>query len=138
MGQLCLRMSAEFLDGDLADEPDSGVETEVLIALCTDARVDAAQLPKGRPNRGWWADALEPELEPYGSAGWLLEGATPTPDNAALLSEYAAEAVAPIIRAGRLLRFEAHPDQAGVHLTLSPVLTLPEGAERRLGLLRVN
>jgi phage gp46-like protein len=149
---LTLRFDPVELDGDLADvADDSGVETEALIALATDARVDAADLvdallsdlgivapPSGRPNRGYWADVVLDDGEQTGSRLWLLEGATASEVSIARVEALVAETLEPIVRAGRITGFDAGVSVDGQNIIVAPTLRLPDGSTRTLGALRVN
>jgi phage gp46-like protein len=136
---LSLRMDPLNLDGDLADESDaSGVETEALIALCTEARVDPSMLGKGRINRGYWADSVLQDGEQLGSSLWLLEDAASASDAAARAEQYVREALAPILASGRIVAVEAGVSITGQHIQVAPRLTLPDGSDRELGALQVN
>lgn len=149
---LSLRFDPVELDGDLADvADDSGVETEALIALATDARVDPSDLddlllrdlgiaapPTGRPNRGYWADAVLNDGEQTGSRLWLLEGAPVADVSIARVEELVAEALAPIVRAGRIASFDAGVSIDGQSIVVAPTLHLPDGSTRTVGPLRVN
>ena len=137
--RLTLRFDSVELDGDLADESDdSGVETEALIALATDARVDASELPDGVPNRGWWADFVDPDGEQIGSSLWLAEK-EPASDAAAARAEpLVAAALQPLVDAGRATSFTANVARTGQQLTIAPRIELPDGASVALGALRVN
>lgn len=138
--QLTLRFSPTELDGDLADETDaSSVETEALIAIGTDRRVDASQLPDGVPNRGWWADSVWPnDGEQIGSALWLLEGAQADDASVARAEELLAEALSPMQAAGRIASFQSLLERTGQYLDIAPVLVLPDGSTASFGALRVN
>lgn len=149
--RLTLRFDPVELDGDLSDvADDSGVETEAIIALGTDRRVDPSDLvdaflgaigiaqPGGRPNRGYWADAVLDDGDPMGSRLWLLEGAPVATVTTARVEELVAEALDPIVRAGRLTGFDAGVEMVADSIVIKPALRLPDGSERKLGPLRVN
>lgn len=137
---LSLRVDPIFLDGDLVDESDdTGLQTEALVALLSDARVDDNVLGAGRVNRGYWADSVTADGEQVGSSLWLLEDVTPSEQAAALASEYVEAALQPLVRDGRVARIEPGvPETVGQHLSVSPRLVLPDGSVVELGGLRVN
>jgi phage gp46-like protein len=137
--RLTLRFDPTELDGDLADEADeAGVETEALIALGCDARVDASRLPSGVPNRGWWGDFVTPDGEQIGSSLWLAEKQPASDAAIATVEGLVAEALAPIVAAKRATGFAANVRRDGQHIEVAPALTLADGTSAVLGALRVN
>lgn len=139
-GVLALRTDPDQLDGDLVDGPDpsDGVETEAFIQTLVDRRVDALELPAGKDNRGWWADAFFPDEPPVGSRHWLLEDAPLTEATAARAAEYQTEALAPLVADGRISSASPVGAVRGAHVEVSGSVVLPSGAVVELGPQPVN
>lgn len=137
---LALRFDPEQLDGDLVDGPDpsGGAETEALMQLAIDRRVDALELPAGKDNRGWWVDAFFPDRPPTGSRLWLLEDAPATEETVARSEVFAREALEQLVADGRLTEVTPAGSLDASHVTVAGALVLPSGAVVRLGPLPVN
>jgi phage gp46-like protein len=139
-GVLALRFDPVQLEGDIMDGPDpsGGVETEALIQTATDRRVDPLELPAGKENRGWWADAFFAGEPPLGSRHWLLEDALGTAEVLARAEEYQAEALSPLIADGRITEATPVSELVATHVSIAGALVLPSGAVVQLGPLPLN
>ncbi len=136
---LSMRVDPVYLDGDLVDESDeTGVETEALVALLSDARVDDGLLARGHPNRGYWVDSVLVDGEQLGSPLWLLEDALPSEETARQAGAYVEARLGYLVQEGRARAVAAPVAVTGTHVSVSPQLTLPDGSVRELGALRVN
>lgn len=112
MPALALRYDFRLYAADLADPRSVAdpLETEVLIALLSEARVAPSEVPPGKLNRGWWGDSLRKDGEQLGSRLWLLEDATATDTNARRAETYAREALAFLVRARRARKVDARAE----------------------------
>lgn len=82
------------------------IATAVLICLQTDRRVDPTEMRDGDVNRGWPGDAfdLQPGDAPLGSKLWLLRRSALDPDIELRATDYAREALQPLLDQGVAVR----------------------------------
>ena len=126
-------------EADLAGVADAhDLESEIIVALGSDARVAASELPAGRENRGFWGDALSATGEQIGSRLWLLEGAPVTPETARRAEQYASEALAYLVSSRRVRAVRPRAELGDEHLQLTIAVTLPSGIVRRFGPYRAG
>jgi phage gp46-like protein len=136
---LALRPDPATFEGDLADAVDLfGLETEALIALWTDARVDPSELPEGVPNRGYWGDSLIAARSSTGSRLWLLETAVADDSAARRAEAYALEALEHLTRERRARSIRPEATVEGDAIYLRVRITALTGAELELGPARIN
>lgn len=133
---LSLQVDPKYLDGDIVLAERNVAETEALIALCTDARVDGALVPAGQENRGYWVDVFE--REPLGSHLWLYENDPADLLLAPKVEDEAKRRLKPIIAEGRITRVATEELLDGQHLDLVTRLWFPDGSEALLGPVRVT
>lgn len=99
-----------------ADDPDapgdfqclSGLRTQVIICLMTDARADPSELRPGDDNRGWIGDSfdLDGDERPIGSKLWLLRRSALTDGIEVRAELYARLALQTLIDQGACVRVE--------------------------------
>jgi phage gp46-like protein len=116
---LALRYEPAVAQADVAEGgDDADLETEILVALLTDARADARELPPGVDNRGWWDDAIAGE--PIGSLLWLCELGPASDQNARRAEQFARDALAYLVRDKRARAVEATAtiDDGAIYLSI--------------------
>jgi phage gp46-like protein len=121
-------------EADLTDAIDeNGIESEILVALGTEARVAANEVPHGKVNRGYWADSLDGSGEQTGSRLWLLEDAPATPEKARDAEKYAAEALRFLTSSRRARTVRTRAELIDDVVWLHVAITLPSGIVRNFG-----
>lgn len=131
---LALRFDPRHLEADLSDEPDAygGLETEVIAMLCCEGRVADNEVPRGRLNRGWWADSVPLEVgeQPaLGSKLWLLESGGAMPRSVRLAERWALRALEPLTDNRRVSGVLVEGELEGMErINLAITLTLPNGS----------
>lgn len=155
MTDLALRWDPDRQAADLVFEAGAlathdGLRGAILISLFSDSRApDAAELPEaGGDRRGWWGDAVPPDVgaaltaraDPrnfIGSLLWLLHRSKVTTAVLQRARQHAAEALDWLLRdriAGALaVEVEAQAQAAGEarqRLAIGVTLTRPDGPDR--------
>jgi phage gp46-like protein len=137
---LGLLLDPLYLDCDLfADERDpDGVRAEATVSLLSDARADASALRRGQVNRGYWADAFEPDPTQVGSLLWLSEPLVADDAHLAEATRLAEIALAPMIAEGRVSDGAVTTAREAEELVMRVRLTLPDGSMLTVDPFRVN
>ena len=129
---LALRFDPRHFEADLSDEPDAylGLETEVIILLCSEARVADNEVPRGMINRGWWANTvpLDIVLNQDGSRLWLLQAAGALPRSVRLAEKFAERALSPLLADKRVAGVIIVGELGEMdRINLGVTLVLPDG-----------
>lgn len=136
---LALRYDASEAAVDLVDAADhEGIESELVVAILSDARVDPSEVPPGTPLRGYWADSFDPSGEQLGSRLWLLEQAAATPANARRAEQYLRDATAYLLRDKRARAIDVAAELEGERIVASVTVTLRSGRLLSLGPFEVT
>lgn len=111
----------QTLDIDTVQNP---IIQQVLIAMFTDARVEADELPEGTKNRGWWGDAIpltindKKETLSWGSAGWTLKRAKMSDETVKKAVEIYKRSLKPLIDSGIIAEPDITAERDGSTLKL--------------------
>ena len=138
MTDAALRWDADIGAADLVVlgddlERDDGLLTAVIISLFSDARADAAELPRGEADpRGWWGDGVEGEPEDNtGSKLWLGARAKASAELPARVEAWALEALGWLLEDDVAREVTAVADRSAPdRLDLAVGVRLPDGALR--------
>jgi phage gp46-like protein len=114
------------------------MESEIIVALGSEARVAENEVPHGKVNRGYWADALDDSGEQTGSRLWLLEDAPATPENARRAESFALEALRFLTSSRRARAVRPRAELIDTVIWLHIAVTLPSGIVRNFGPYRAN
>ena len=110
-----------------------GLRTQVIIALMTDARVEASELSGDEANRGWIGDTFDTMAHegPIGSKLWLLRRTAMTDDIEMRAALYARAALQTLIDQQAVVRVDvsAVADRAAARLDLDIALYGRAGAQ---------
>lgn len=124
------------LDALAGLETDAGLATAVIVSLFTDARAPAdLELPEGADRRGWWGDALPPEVagrtvagDRIGSLLWTVQREKTTPEVLSRVRSIIEQALAWMVTDGLARGVDVETWRDGLdRLGWSVVIHKPDG-----------